>query len=103
MNTLRIEHPITEFTVWKEAFDRFAEMRRAGGVRSHVVRRPVDDPHYVIAELDFDSVGEAEAFLELLRTRVWSTPANSPALAGAPLTRVLVTEEGPVPASPTTP
>ena len=102
MNTLRIEHPITDYAAWKEAFDRFAGMRTAGGVRSHVIRRPVDDPHYVIAELDFDSVDAADAFLGLLRTRVWSTPATSPALAGVPLTRILTTEEGPLPGPATT-
>ena len=103
MTTLRIEHPITDYTVWKRAFDRFADLRTAGGVRSHVVRRPVDDPHYVIAELDFDTVAEADAFLGLLRTRVWSTPANSPALAGDPLTRILATEEVATAGPPTDP
>lgn len=93
MSTLRIEHPVTDFAVWRQAFDRFAEMRATGGVRGHVVRRPVDDPRYVVVDLEFDSTPEAEAFLELLRTRVWSTPANSPALAGDPVTRVLVTED----------
>lgn len=95
MNTLRIEHPVTDYTTWKQAFDRFADMRQAAGVRSHLIRRPVDDPHYVIADLDFDSASEASAFLDTLRTRVWSTPANSPALAGAPVTRILTTEEDP--------
>lgn len=93
MNTLRIEHPVTDYSVWKNAFDRFADMRRTAGVRRHEIRRPVDDPHYVIADLDFDSAQEAAAFLETLRTRVWSTPANSPALAGDPVTRILATEE----------
>ena len=94
MNTLRIEHPITDYSTWKQAFDRFADMREASGVRSHTIRRPVDDPQYVIADLDFDSIGEASAFLEKLRTRVWANPENSPALAGDPTTRILATEEG---------
>ena len=93
MKTLRIEHSITDYTTWKQAFDRFADVRRAAGVRGHVIRRPLDDLHYVIADLDFESVGEANAFLDVLRTRVWSTPANSPALASAPITRILSTEE----------
>lgn len=89
--TLRIEHPITEYAVWKQAFDRFAEMRSGAGVLSQDVKRPVDDPHYVVIDLDFVSAEEAQAFLGILRTRVWSVPANSPALAGDPVTRILVT------------
>lgn len=94
MNTLRIEHPITDYTAWKRAFDGFADVRRSAGVRRHEIRRPVDDPRYVIVDLDFDSAQEAHAFLETLRTRVWSIKANSPALAGDPVTRILATEDG---------
>lgn len=101
MNTLRIEHPITDYAVWKQAFDRFADLRDASGVRGHVLRRPVDDAHYIIADLDFDSAEEAQAFLDTLRRRVWSTPAHSPALAGSPVTRILATEEISVPGPPT--
>ncbi len=88
MPTLHIEHAITDFEIWKAAFDRFNEFRVHSGVRGHQVRRPVDDRHYVVIDLDFDTVVEAKRFLELLRTRVWSSPENAPALAGAPQTRI---------------
>ncbi|WP_208607414.1 hypothetical protein [Streptomyces curacoi] len=93
ISTLHIEHAITDFTVWKTAFDRFAPMRKEAGVRRHRVQRPVDDPAYVIVDLDFDTADQAEKFLGFLRTRVWSTPDNAPALAGAPQTRILQTGE----------
>lgn len=93
MYTLHIEHPITDFDVWRAAFARFAPLRLAAGVRSHTIKRPVDDPHHVSVDLDFDTTTGAEAFLHTLRTRVWSIPDNSPALAGEPLTSILVTEE----------
>ena len=35
---------------------------------------------------------QARAFLGFLRTRIWSSPASSPALAGDPVTRVLSVE-----------
>jgi len=38
---------------------------------------------------DLMTIREAAAFLEILRTRVWSVPDNSPALAGSPTTRIL--------------
>ena len=93
MYTLHIEHPITDFDLWRAAFTRFAPLRLAAGVRSSTVRRPVDDPRYVSVDLDFDTPAGAEAFLQTLRTRVWAIPDNSPALAGDPITRILVTEE----------
>ena len=89
MATLHIEHPITDFGTWKAAFDRFAEAREKSGVRGHRILRPVDDAHYVVVDLDFQTVGEAERFLDFLRTRVWSSSQNAPALAGAPQTRIL--------------
>lgn len=92
MNTLRIQHPITDFATWKEAFDRFAGLREQAGVRAQRISRPVDDPSFVFIDLDFDSVDAATGFEQILRTRVWSTPANSPALVGEPVTRILAAE-----------
>lgn len=89
MPTLHIEHAITDFGVWKGAFDRFAEMRERSGVLRHRILRPVDDPNYVVIDLDFASAGEAEKFLGFLRERVWASPENSPALGGTPQTRIL--------------
>ncbi|MFB7355274.1 hypothetical protein [Streptomyces gardneri] len=93
MITLHIEHPITDYTVWKAAFDRFADARRDAGVLRHQVRRPVDDPAYVVVDLSFAATEQAEGFLDFLRTRVWANPERAPALVGTPATRVLVTEE----------
>lgn len=90
MATLHIEHPITEFEVWSTAFDRFADVRQRAGVRTHRVQRPVDDPKYVVIDLDFDTVEAAEAFVVFLKSNVWGNPGNSPALAGEPVTKVLV-------------
>ena len=89
MTTLHIEHPITDFAVWKAAFDRFAEQRAARGVRDHRIQQPVDDPRYVVVDLDFATTSEAEGFLDFLRTTVWATPERSPALAGTPAALVL--------------
>lgn len=89
MTTLRIEHPITDFGTWKAAFDRFAEARARSGVCGHRILRPVDDARYVVVDLDFQTVDEAERFLDFLRTRVWTSTVNAPALAGAPRTRIL--------------
>lgn len=89
MATLHIEHPVTDFGVWKAAFDRFAEVRERSGVRAHRIQRPVDDARYVVIDLDFQTVGQAQKFLDFLQAKVWTSTENAPALAGAPQTRIL--------------
>jgi len=89
MPTLHIEHGIVDFDLWKAAFDRFADLRKQSGVLRHRVQRPVDDPNYVVIDLDFESTDEAEAFAEFLRRNVWSSRDTAPALAGTPQTRIL--------------
>jgi hypothetical protein len=64
---------------------------RAPRVQEQRVLRPVDDPAYVVVDLDFDTVEQAEKFLGFLRTNVWAATQNAPALAGKPQARVLET------------
>ena len=89
MTTLHIEHPVSDFELWSSAFQRFEDARRSAGVRSHRVQRPIDDPKYVVIDLDFDAPEQARSFLQFLQTNVWGNRANSPALAGDPQTMIL--------------
>ena len=89
MATLHIEHPITDFDTWNAAFARFADARRRAGVRQQRIQRPVGNPAYVVIDLDFDTVGEAEKFLGFLEQNVWASSENAPALAGKPQTQIL--------------
>ena len=89
MTTLRIEHAIHDYQLWQKAFDNGAEARAKAGVRSFAIRQPVDDPKYLMLDLEFDTAGQAEAFAGFLHQHVWSSPTSSPALAGAPQTRIL--------------
>jgi hypothetical protein len=91
MATLHIEHAIVDFDLWKAAFDRFADIRQQSGVLEHRIQRPVDDVRFVVIDLDFGTTDEAQRFLTFLRERVWSSPANAPALVGTPQTRILET------------
>lgn len=92
MTTLHIEHAINDLDVWREAFGRAAGLRAQHGVRGYEIRRPVDDPNYLMIDLAFDTAGAAEGFLVELH-KIWQTPAASPALVGAPQTRILETVE----------
>jgi len=89
MATLRIEHAIHDYRSWRKAFDSFAQARAKAGVRSFAIRQPTGDPKYLMLDLEFDTAERAEAFAQFLHQQVWSSPASSPALAGAPQTRVL--------------
>ena len=89
MTTLHIQHPITDFATWESAFNRFAEGRQRAGVRSQRIQQPVDDPKYVVIDLDFDTTGEARSFQGFLTTQVWADPKNSPGLAGTPESMIL--------------
>lgn len=89
MTTLHIEHAISDFDVWNAAFERFADVRTRFGVRAQRIQRPVDDPNYIVLDLDFDSPDDAGRFLGFLQANIWSTAGNAPALVGAPRTRIL--------------
>lgn len=89
MYTLQIEHRIKDFALWKEAFDRDPVNRAASGVTADRISRPVDDPHYVVVELDFQQRSQAEALLAKLKERVWTSAEAAPALEGTPTTRIL--------------
>ena len=85
---LQIEHAVRGFEAWKSAFDDDPAGRRAGGVRRYRVYRPVDDPLYVVLDLEFDDRAAAEAFRVDLE-RLWRSPEAAAALGGTPRTRIV--------------
>ena len=93
MVTLHIEHAITDYDTWRSAFERGAGMRKDTGVRRYEIQRPVDDPNYVMVNLEFEAVAGAEALLGMLRGRIWTSPETAPALVGQPQARIVDTVE----------
>ncbi len=91
MPTLHIEHPITDYATWKAAFDRFEAARTNAGVQGAHIQQPVDDDRYIVLDLAFGTVEQAQGFLSFLEANVWSSPATSPGLAGSPRTAILET------------
>ena len=90
MTTLRIEHAIHDYALWRAAFDRFAEARDRAGVRSFAIRRPVDDPEVPrCSTWSSTRRSRRRPSRRSCRERVWSSPEASPALAGTPQTRIL--------------
>jgi hypothetical protein len=89
MTTLRIEHAIHDYDLWKAAFDNLAQARANAGVCGFAIRVPADDPKCLMLDLEFDTASGAQRFVTFLEQQVWSSPTSSPALAGVPRTRIL--------------
>ena len=70
MVILRIEHPVPDYDGWKKAFDSDPVGREKSGVRRYQISRPIDDPNYVMIDLEFDTTSQAEALLAAMRG-VW--------------------------------
>jgi quinol monooxygenase YgiN len=86
MVTVQIEHPIRDYAEWKATFDRDPARREASGVRRYRVNRPIDDPRYVLVDLDFDSREAADAFVATMRS-LW--PKVEGTLIGGPKVRIV--------------
>lgn len=71
MYILQIEHPVPNYEGWKKAFESDPINRKQSGVRSYKISRKVDDSNYVIIDLEFDNLDEAEACHAKLRN-LWS-------------------------------
>jgi hypothetical protein len=70
MPVVRIEHSVADFDEWKKLFDSDPADRKGSGVRRYQILRSSDDPSYVMIDLEFDGMGEAESFLRSVR-RIW--------------------------------
>jgi len=76
MIMLRIEHPVMSYEGWKQASDSDPVGRQRSGVRRYQVLRSVDDPNYVMIDLEFDTREQAEALLAAMR-QVWGNVQGS--------------------------
>ena len=70
MLILQIEHQVPRFEDWKKAFDNDPLNRKQSGVRSYRIFKTIGNPNYVIVELEFDNLPEAEKMHESLK-QLW--------------------------------
>lgn len=86
MLILQIEHKVPNFDGWKKAFDNDPINRKKSGVRRYRIFRPTNDPNYVIIDLEFDNLSDAEATLAALRN-LWGQVEGK--VMSNPQTRIL--------------
>ena len=77
MIVLHIEHPVPDYEAWKQAFDADPSGREKSGVRRYRILRAMDDPNYVMIDLEFDTTDGAEALLSSLRRDLGSGPGHA--------------------------
>lgn len=61
MITLRIKHKIATYDGWKKAFDSDPINRKQSGVKQYRIYRPAEDDLFIIIELDFDNLEQAQS------------------------------------------
>ena len=76
MPVVRIEHAVPSFERWKEAFESDPADRKGSGVRRFRVLRLHDDPNYLFIDLEFDTIDDAEAFVQVMQ-RIWGGPGKA--------------------------
>ncbi len=90
MSILRIEHPVLDYDAWKQAFDRDPALREQAGVRRYQIFRAMDDPDYVMIDLEFDTSTEAEGMFASLQ-RIWDRVSGT--IISDPHARIVNTVE----------
>ena len=73
MPTLRIEHAVPSFEMWKQAFDGDPADRKGSGVTRYRISRGIENPNFVTIDLDFDTVLQAQKLLDFMK-EVWVGP-----------------------------
>ena len=68
MIILQIEHLVPNFEGWKKAFENDPIDRKKSGVRRYKIFQRVDMPNYVVIDLEFDHLEDAENTLSALKT-----------------------------------
>ena len=86
MIVLQIEHKVPNFDGWKKAFESDPINRKRSGVVNYNIFRPINDPNYVIIDLQFDTLQEAEDTLTSLRA-LWNKVEGE--IMTNPQTRIL--------------
>jgi hypothetical protein len=86
MIILQLEHPVANFDGWKKAFENDPIGRQRGGVVRYNILKKIDDPNYVIINLEFEQQEQAESFLELLK-QLWGKVEGS--VMNRPQARIL--------------
>jgi hypothetical protein len=83
---LQIRHEVLDFDRWKKAFENDPADRKTAGVRRYKIFRQIDSPDFVVIQLEFDDLRQAEEMLVSLQ-KLWTRVEGK--LMVAPETRIM--------------
>jgi quinol monooxygenase YgiN len=63
--TLFVRHPVSDYAVWKRAYDEVAPLRKSHGVTGASVHRDASDPNVVVVTHRFATAAAASGFMAL--------------------------------------
>lgn len=69
MARLFVRHDVTDYKVWRQAYDDFDSERKTFGVTGHAVFQSADDPNDVTAWHDFATTESAKNFASSSRLK----------------------------------
>jgi hypothetical protein len=64
MATMLVRHTVSDYKIWRKAYDDFAPVQDAKGVTAEAVYQAADNPNDVTVTHEFASVESAQAFAE---------------------------------------
>jgi len=76
MYILQIEHSVPNYDGWRTAFENDPIDRKRSGVQHYRISRKNDDKNYVIVDLEFDNLSDAEACHSKL-LQLWTSVEGS--------------------------
>ena len=62
MATMFVRHTVSDYKVWRKAYDDFAPVQKAKGVTAQAVYRADDNPNDITVTHEFASIAAAQAF-----------------------------------------
>jgi quinol monooxygenase YgiN len=63
MTTMFVRHTVSNYDVWRKAYDDFASVQKAKGVLAQAVYQATDNPNDITVTHEFASVAAAQSFL----------------------------------------
>ena len=60
MIIIQIEHEVPNFEGWKKAFESDPINRKKSGVRRYKIYQRIDNANFIVIDLEFDNLKEAE-------------------------------------------